>query len=276
MQIAYLTKSKNFRLRHPIKRRFFMSKKIIFILFLCLSISTIAEAQKGKRPRVAAKKPAAKSAPATPTTPAAPVIGSVVNILTKGGDKLTGQLLDMSAYSLRIRSDNLDSAIPMESIISISFGNAKPAESSEKPGSENFTRDANVTLSAFQTMTSETKTGSDYTDYGRQLTELRRTADKFIQKYSVSGNAIEARVVSLFSGAITDYTWARTVWTLKLGSDGFLSESESPVIADTLTLYPDLRTATANGNRFNADKLVGSLWKKAAEKAERVRSLLAQ
>lgn len=276
MQIVTLTKSRNCRLWHPIKRRFFMSKKIIFILFLSLSISTIAEAQKGKRPRVAAKKPAAKSAPATPTTPTAPVIGSVVNILTKGGDKLAGQLLDMSAYSVRIRSDNLDSSIPMESITSISFGNAQPAESREKPVSENFTREANVTLSAFQTMTSETKTGSDYTDYGRQLTELRRTADKFIQKYSVSGNAMETRVVSLFSGAITDYTWARTVWTLKLGSDGFLSESESPVIADTLTLYPDLRTATANGNRFNADKLVGSLWKKAAEKAERVRSLLTQ
>jgi hypothetical protein len=256
-----------------------MSKKIIFILVLSLSMGAIAEAQKGKRPRSATKKPAvksAKSAPVTSATPTAPVIGSVVNILTKGGDKLTGQLLDMSAYSVRIRSDNLDSAIPMESIISISFGVAKSVDSNEKPGSENFTRDANVTLSAFQTMTNETKTGSDYTDYGRQLSELRRTTDRFIQKYSTSGNTTEVRIVSLFSGAITDYTWARTVWTLKLGSDGFLSESEAPVIADTLTLYPDLRTATANGNRFNADKLVGSLWKKAAEKAERARSLLAQ
>jgi hypothetical protein len=268
--------NKRLRLWRPIKRRFFMSKKIIFILFFSLCVGAIAEAQKSKRPRSATKKPVAKSAPTTPATPTAPVIGSTVNILTKGGDKLTGQLLDISAYSVRIRSDNLDSAIPMESITSISFGSSKGVESNEKPISENFTRDANTTLSAFQTMTNETKTGSDYTDYGRQLGELRRTADKFIQKYSASGNAMETRVVSLFSGAITDYTWARTVWTLKLGSDGFLSESEAPVIADTLTLYPDLRTATANGNRFNADKLVGSLWKKASEKTERARSLLTQ
>jgi hypothetical protein len=182
----------------------------------------------------------------------------------------------MSAFSVRIRSDNLESAIPMESIISLSFGNVKVADTNEKPVSDGFNRDAVTTLNSFQTMTNETKTGSDYTDYGRQLSELRRTADKFIQKYSASGNATETRVVSLLSGAITDYTWARVVWTLKLGSDGFLSESEAPVIADTLTLYPELRAATANGNRFNADKLVGSLWKKASEKAERARSLLAQ
>jgi hypothetical protein len=253
-----------------------MSKKIIFILFFSLAVSLQGLAQKGKRPRASAKKPVVKPAPATPPAPTAPIIGSTVNILTKGGDKLTGQLLDMSAYSLRIRSNNLDSAVPMESIISISFGNAKAADTNEKPVSESFNRDAMATLNSFQTMTNETKTGSDYTDYGRQLSELRRTADKFIQKYSASGNVTEARVVALLSGAITDYTWARTVWTLKLGSDGFLSESEAPVIADTLTLYAELRAATANGNRFNADKLVGSLWKKASEKAERARSLLAQ
>jgi hypothetical protein len=253
-----------------------MSKRIIFILFLSLSMTTVAQAQKSKRPRSTTRKPVVKTAPATPVTAAPPVIGSPITILTKGGDKLSGQLVDVSSYSLRIRSDNLESAIPMESIVSISFGNAKVADANEKPVSENFTRDVNATLTAFQTMMAETKTGSDYTDYGRQLSELRRASDRFIQKYSTSGNVTESRVVALISGAITDYTWARTVWTLKLGSDGTLSESEAPVIADTLMLYPELRAATAVGNRFNADKLVGSLWKKASEKAERARSLLTQ
>ncbi len=267
------------RLGLPTKQRFFMNKKITLILLLILSVSPIAVAQKSKKTqkRTPAKKNVSKPAPVTPATPIAPILGSVVNILTKSGDKLTGELLDMNAYSLRIRSNNLDSAIPVESIAAVSFGGSKGLESkAEQPVSENFVRDADAAINAFQTMANETKSGSDYTDYGHQLGELRRTADRFIQKYSASGNTTETRIVSLFSGAITDYTWARTIWTLKLGSDGSLSESDAPIIADTLALYPDLRTATANGNRFNTDKLVGSLWKKATEKTERVRALLNQ
>lgn len=256
-----------------------MSKKILYLFIISVFVGSIAFAQKSKKPRTRppVKTPSSKPAPATPAPPTAPIIGSPVYILTKGGDKLTGQLLDMNSFSIRIRSNNLDSAIPVESITAISFGSSKSLEAKvEQPIGENFVRDANATVNAFQTMATETKTGSDYTDYGRQLGELRRVADRFIQKYSTTANTTESRIVSLFSGAITDYTWARTVWTLKLGSDGLLSESEAPVIADTLSLYPDLRTATATGNRFNADKLVGSLWKKASDKTERVRSLLNQ
>jgi hypothetical protein len=268
-----------YRLELLTKQRFFMNKKIVLILILLLSVSSIAEAQKSKKPqkRSPVKKPAINPSPNAPATPIAPIIGSVINILTKSGDKFTGELLDINAFSVRIRSNNLDSAIPVESITGISFGSSKGLETNPAQAvSENFVRDANATITAFQTMANETKTGSDYTDYGRQLGELRRAADRFIQKYSASGNTTETRVVALFSGAITDYTWARTIWTLKLGSDGSLSESDAPVIADSLSLYPDLRTVTANGNRFNADKLVGGLWKKASEKAERVRSLLNQ
>jgi hypothetical protein len=256
-----------------------MSKKLLFLFILSLSVGSIAIAQKSKkpRPRPTTKQPASKPAAVTPAPPIAPSIGASVNILTKGGDKLAGQLLDINAFSIRIRSNNLDSAIPVESIAAISFGGSKGIESkAEQPIGENFIQDTQATSNAFQTMANETRTGSDYTDYGRQLGELRRVADRFIQKYCATGNATEARIVSLFSGAITDYTWARTIWTLKLGSDGLLSESEAPVIADSLSLYPEMRTATANGNRFNADKLVGSLWKKASDKTERVRSLLNQ
>jgi hypothetical protein len=61
---------------------------------------------------------------------------------------------------------------------------------------------------------------------------------------------------------------------LKLGGDGTVGEADNPVMTDTLALYPDLRTATANGNRFSADKLIGSLWKRASDKVERARSMM--
>ena len=130
-------------------------------------------------------------------------------------------------------------------------------------------------LSQFNELASVLKSGSDYTEYGRQLGDLRRSAERFITKFSSGDNATEARVLALLTGALTDYTWARTIWTLKFGrsSDGTVSESDSPLLADVLALYPDLRTAAASGNKFSVDKLVGGLWRKAAEKVDRVRSL---
>jgi hypothetical protein len=61
---------------------------------------------------------------------------------------------------------------------------------------------------------------------------------------------------------------------MKLGraSDGTVAEGDSPIIADLLALYPDLRTAAASGNRFTVDRLIAGLWKKAAEKVERARA----
>jgi hypothetical protein len=253
-----------------------MSKAILLLILLSLAAGTAVNAQKNKKPRprpsgkVTAKSPATAAPTAT-----APIIGSTVTILTKGGEQLTGEIVDLSAYSVRLKSDNLESAIPFDSIAAISFASAKALEpkSAIHPVGDQFIKDLHPVLEAFQTMTDETRTGSSYTDYDRQLIQLRRTADRFVQKFSATENPGEGRILSLLAGAIIDYNSARTIWTLKIGTDGTLSDSEM-MVSDVLTLYPDLRTSSVVGNRFNADKLVGGLWKKASEKVERVRLLL--
>jgi hypothetical protein len=126
-------------------------------------------------------------------------------------------------------------------------------------------------------MASSLRPGVDYTEYGRQLIELRRAGERLISKYSSTDNAAEARVVSLVAGALTDYTWARTIWTLKFGrsSDGTLAESDSPVVADAVAMYPDLRTLAAAGDRLSAEKLLSGIWRKASEKQDRARGLIS-
>jgi hypothetical protein len=255
-----------------------MKKSIVSILIINLLLVSSVAAQKGKAP---AKKPTGKRTTAQPkSTPGAAitntprVIGANITITTKGGNNISGSLMDLTAYSVRIKSGGLESTLALETIAAISFDSTLPTQPPPPPLSEMFSKSLTAAFSAFQTMASETKSGSDYTDYGKQLSELRRNVETFIQRYSASENAKETQIISLLSGAIIDYTWARTIWTLKLGGDGTVGEADNPVMADTLALYPDLRTATANGNRFSADKLIGSLWKRASDKVERARSMM--
>ncbi|MBI3653263.1 MAG: hypothetical protein HY231_19720 [Acidobacteria bacterium] len=253
-----------------------MRRIVVLLLFLSLGWGGVASAQKGKKPRPKASgKTAAKTAPSAAPMSVAPIIGATVLIQTKGGDTLTGEVLDLNAFSVRLRANNMESVIPFESIAALSFDTAKRLETTPllQPAGENFLRELNAPLKAFQLMNDETRTGSSYTDYDDQLIRLRRVADKFLQKYSASDNQSEARILALLAGAIIDYNAARTVWTLKIGTDGTLSETET-LVADVLALYPEMRTAAVVGNRFNADKLVGGLWKRATEKIERVRLLL--
>jgi hypothetical protein len=256
-----------------------MKKHSVAVLILILITVSGVAAQKGKgaAKKVSAKRPPAPTKPATaaPATNAARVIGSNITLTTKGGNIIAGTLVDLSPYSVRIKSAGLESTLPLETLASISFDSTVTAQAPPAtPLSETFMKSLTAAFTAFQTMASETKTGSDYTDYGKQLSELRRNVETFIQRYSSSENSKETQIVSLLSGAIIDYTWARTIWTLKLGGDGTVAEADNPVMADTLALYPDLRTATANGNRFSADKLIGSLWKRANDKVERARSMM--
>jgi hypothetical protein len=141
-----------------------------------------------------------------------------------------------------------------------------------------FSRDAESTLGAFVKMANELKAGVDYAEFGQLISEVRRPAERFIEKYSVTENITEARSVALIAGVLTDYTWARNIWTLKLGrsSDGTVSETDSPAVADVFALYPDLRAATASGGKFSVDKIVGGLWKKAEEKMGRARASISQ
>jgi hypothetical protein len=200
--------------------------------------------------------------------------------MTKNGDRISGEVLDLTAYSIRIRANNLESTLALDTLASLSFSGSPPiarADQSAGPVRADFAKDADAALGLFQTLASNLRPGVDYTEYGHQLTELRRAAERFTAKYSSSDNANEARVVSLMAGAVTDYTWARTIWTLKFGrsSDGTIAETDSPVVSDTLALYPDLRAQAASGNRLSAEKLIAGLWRKASEKTDRVRTLAA-
>jgi hypothetical protein len=199
-----------------------------------------------------------------------------VLIVTRNGDKIAGSIVDMNAFSIRIKSDGLESAYSLDTLSSLSFGAGVTGSTREPPGAPGrpeFGQDVDTIVAAFATMGGAAKPGADYTEYGRQLSELRPQAERFISRYSASENGKEAHAVALVAGALTDYSWARTIWTLKLGrsSDGTVVETDSPLIADLLTLYPDLRSTAASGNRFAGDKLIGGLWTKAIEKVDRIR-----
>lgn len=256
-------------------------KLIAALLMFSLVLVTNADAQKRKK-KTAAGSRAASSQPSSATLTKPRIIGTTVVIITKNGDRIAGELLDLTAYSARIRANNLESTIALDTIASLSLGGA-PAphpQSDRSPGPvrADFTRDADAALSFFDTLATSLRPGVDYTEYGRQLTELRRAAERFIAKYSSTENANEARVVSLVGGSLTDYTWARTIWTLKFGrsSDGTIGESDSPVLIDVLSLYPDLRASAAVGSKLSVEKLLGGVWRKASDKIDRAKTLLTQ
>jgi hypothetical protein len=255
-------------------------KSICIAVILSLSLSATVFAQKRKpransRTRITKREPAANNDIANKPR----IIGSQIIIMTKNDDRITGTLLDLTAYSVRIRADNLESTIALDTIASISFGSASPAAA--QPASAavgaDFLREADIVVNSFQSLAAQLKSNTDYTEYGRQMSELRRTGEQFIARYGSTENVTEARVVALLAGALTDYTWARTIWTLKFGrsGDGGVYDTDSPAITDALSLYPDLRAAAASGGKFSADKIVSGLWRKAADKTDRARSLVS-
>jgi hypothetical protein len=251
-------------------------KSTLALLIICLFAAAPVNAQKHKnapsRPRAASQPPAAGKPR---------MLGSTVIIVTKNGDRITGELLDLTAYSVRIKADNLESSIALDTIASLSFSAAASPDERDNhplaPVRADFAREADLPMGLLQTLATSLKPGVDYTEYGRQLTELRRATERFLTKYSSTDSPAEARVISLLAGALTDYTWARSVWTLKFGrsSDGTISDTESPVVTDTLALYPDLRAPAAAGTKLSAEKLVAGLWRKASEKTDLARRLIA-
>jgi len=254
-------------------------KTIIAVIAITMCTTTIVEGQaKRKKAPVRSRTTNNQPDPATLTKPR--IIGSTVIIITKNGERITGEVLDLTAYSLKIKADSLESTIALDTIASLSFnGAAAPGTRTDQPTTPvrpDFARDAETALGFFQTLSANLKPGLDYTEYGRQLIELRRAGERFITRYSSTDNPAEARAVSLIAGALNDYSWARTIWTLKFGrsSDGTISESDSPVISDTVALYPDLRETAATGNKLSVDKLVAGIWRKATEKQDRARALI--
>ena len=252
-------------------------KSFCSLLILTLCLSAAAEAQKRRKapPRQPARQKAGVDTSAAPR-----IIGSQVTLITKNDERIAGTLLDLNAYSARIKADNLESSIALDTITSISFGGTVPRPVPVPVASvamrAEVARDAESVIAAFQSLAGQLKNGADYSEYGRQLAEVRRTGEQFILRYSISDNSTEARVAALLAGALTDYTWARTIWTLKFGrsGNGTVSDTETPAVTDALLLYADLRAAAASGNRFSVDKLVAGIWAKAAEKIDRARVAL--
>lgn len=250
-------------------------KMIIAAVAVLLCMASLDPAQTRKsRPRT---KSGAKRV-AKPEEPPPRVIGTNVIITTNEGDQVSGSLLGLTAYSATVKSSGLDSTVALETVSSITFGRPRmatapdPQQSSRR--SPDFTRDAAAAVDSFGAMISLTKTSTNYTDYGQQLTELRRSTERYVSKYAPSENIGETRTAALIAGALADYTWARTIWALKLGSShNDVDEADSPAVADAIAVYPELRTSAASGTRFSADKLVSGLWKHAEEKIERVRLL---
>lgn len=252
-------------------------KPIIILAIVLFFVAPSAPAQKKKvakrRPRTVTKAPAANPNQSTPR-----LVGSQVEIVTKNGDHIVGEVLELTAYSIRIRADRLESTIAMDTVASLSFGEA-PAPSAKPaavPASGEFVKVASIVVGSFQSVVTNLASGIDYAEFRRQLNELHRAHDRLISKYSRTENPTELRVIALLTGTLTDYDWSRTIWTLKLGrsNEGLASESESPALIDALASYPDLKTATASGNKYEIEKVVGNLWRKAAEKVARARSIL--
>lgn len=250
---------------------------ILAIMVLSLAFDMAEGAQKSR------KRPASRTRPATaePRTTSR-VIGTPVVLVTKNGDKIAGTLLDITPFSVKIRADNLESFQALDTLASITFGpsvaNTGRAPSGGGPVSADFSRDAESVIAGFVRVVSDTRSGIGYAEYGGQLTELRRLAERFIARYSGSENGSEARIVATLAGALTDFTWARTVWTLGFSrtGQGTVSESDSPAISDAIGLYPDLGKSAASGSKLAVDKLVGGLWQRAGEKVDRARSMMGQ
>lgn len=275
-----------------------MSRILFSLLFLFAPSLVPAQTATPKKTKVPAKHVAAKhpakrgakvaakrsSKPAAPATAAAPeippIVGSQIVLLTRDGKRVTGQVVDITALAIQVKSDAGTSAVPLASVTSMSFGADSASTPNQSPHAArhpNFTREVQSMLSSFQEMEKAIEAGPDYTDYGRELTELRRMGERFLNKYAGSEDDTEARSAALLAAAITDFTWARTIWTLKLGRSGTVtvSASDSPVVADALDLYPDLRPP-AGTSGVPADKLIGGLWKKAVENVDRANKLVSQ
>ncbi|HEU4391571.1 MAG TPA: hypothetical protein VFV34_27525 [Blastocatellia bacterium] len=248
---------------------------VAVVVFLCMTSVDSAQTRKSKpRSKAGAKRVARPEEQEPPK-----VIGTNVLITTTEGEQVSGSLLSLNAYSATVKSSGLDSTVALETVSSITFGRpriATPAEpQSSSHRSADFASDAAAAVDSFGAIVSLTKTSTNYTDYGQQLTDLRRRTERYVSKYAASESVGETRAAALIAGALADYTWARTIWALKLGhsSHNDVDESDSPAVADAITVYPELRASAASGTKFSADKLVAGLWKHAEEKIERVRVL---
>jgi hypothetical protein len=249
-----------------------MKYTIALIAFL-LVLTSIGEGQKRKPARNTGSTSTGKSNPAT--TP--PIVGAQITIATKSGEQITGQVLEFSPYTVRVKQGDLESAVPLETVAQMKFGDA-PAAATGPPSSghsPDFGSDSASVMALFQAMDSATQSGTEYSDYGGRLAQMRRATERFVSKYAASEDKTESKVAALFSAALDDYSWARTIWTLRLGqgSAATIGAADSPAVADAIELYPDL-AKLGSQNKLPADNLIAGLWKQASVKVAACRRLL--
>ena len=163
-------------------------KSVIALLIVSLFSVSTAPAQKRKQP--ASRARSTTSQPSSGAVNKPRIIGSRIVIITKNGDRIEGELLDLTAYSARIRANNLESTIALDTVASLALSGAQaPGARSEQaagPVRPEFARDAEAALGFFLSLAANLKPGVDYTEYGRQLTELRRATERFITRYSAN------------------------------------------------------------------------------------------
>lgn len=251
-------------------------KHTISLIAIFLFLTSSAASQKRKATSRGGSSPAGKSKPA-PATP--PIVGAQISIATKSGEQITGQVLEFGAYNVRVKQGDLESTVPLESVALMKFGDAPAAAAAPQPAGHgpDFGQDSGSVMALFQAMDSATQSGTEYSDYGRRLGELRRATERFVSKYAGSEDQTEARTAALFSAALDDYSWARTIWTLRLGQGpgATIAAADSPAATDAVELYPELAKLGPR-NRLPADKLVAGLWKQASVKISGCRRILEQ
>src|SRR2546428_10935319 len=108
-------------------------RSLVTLIVISLCAGTAAEAQKRKKTTPSRSHTASRQPPAaTPTKPR--IIGSTVVIITKNGDRITGEVLYLTAYSVRLRADNFESSIAPDTIGSLAFcGPAMPISPVAQP-----------------------------------------------------------------------------------------------------------------------------------------------
>src|SRR6185503_13283264 len=135
-------------------------KSICIVVILSLSLSATAFAQKRKqrtnpRTRVTKREPATNDNAANKPR----LIGSQITIITKNDDRITGTLLDLTAYSVRIKADNLESTIALDTIASLSFGTSAPiSKPVVAPPRPEFAQQADTVINSFQSIAAQLRT----------------------------------------------------------------------------------------------------------------------
>src|SRR5688572_726959 len=98
------------------KMAFVKSYKVILCaMLLSLALEPVVPAQKRTNktpPRARAAEPRAS----------ARIIGTPIVLVTKNGDRIAGTLLDITPYSVKVRSENLESFQALDTLASITFG----------------------------------------------------------------------------------------------------------------------------------------------------------